>query len=76
MRRRDRRLVAGFQARVDPQVKPLPPDSEKNRTYATQRKQRAPRQPSNQEFDLRTEVYKLFGVDVSCPFSLIRCAGR
>ena len=59
------RLVAGFEARVDPQVKPLPPDSKKNRTYATKRKKRAQRQPPSREFDLRTEVYKLFGVDVT-----------
>jgi len=39
--------------------------TEKNRTYAKKRKQRAKTQPPSREFDLRTEVYKLFGVDVT-----------
>jgi transposase len=59
------RLVGRFQPRVDPELKPLPSDQKKNRSYAKQRKKRARRQPGTREFDLRTEVYKLFGVDVT-----------
>ena len=59
------RLIGGLEPRVDPQLQPLPPDSKKNRTYAKKRKQRAKTQPPSREFDLRTEVYKLFGVDVT-----------
>jgi transposase len=59
------RLVGAFEPRVDPEVKPLPPDSKKKRNYAKQRKKRAKKQPPAPEFDLRTEVYKLFGVDVT-----------
>jgi transposase len=59
------RLVGRFQPRVDPAVKPLPSDQKKNRSYAKQRKKRERRQPGTQAFDLRTEVYKLFGVDVT-----------
>jgi transposase len=59
------RLVGGFEPRVDPEVEPLPPDSKKNRNYAKQRKKRAKTQQPHREFDLRTEVYKLFGVDVT-----------
>lgn len=59
------RLIANFEPRVDPQVKPLPPDTKKNRNYDKKRKKRAKTQPPSREFDLRTEVYKLFGVDVT-----------
>ena len=60
------RLVGTFQPRVDPEVKPLPPDQKKrNRNYAKSRKRRARPQSSTREFDLRTEVYKLYGVDVT-----------
>jgi hypothetical protein len=63
------RLIGGLESRVDPQLHPqlerLPPDSKKHRTYAKKRKQRAKTQPPSCEFDLRTEVYKLFGVDVT-----------
>jgi hypothetical protein len=59
------RLVGTFQPRVDPEVKPLPPDQKKNRTYHKKRKRRAPGQPVAREFDLPTEVYQLFGVDVT-----------
>jgi transposase len=58
------RLTCSFPARVDPKEKPLPPDSKKQRNYAKKRNKRAKLQPPNQDFDLRTEVYKLFGVDV------------
>ena len=59
------RLTGSFPPLVDPEVKPLPPDSKKNRNYAKNRKKRAKMQQPNQNFDLRTEVYKLFGVDVT-----------
>jgi transposase len=59
------RLVGEFEPRVDPEVKPLPPDSKKSRNHAKKRKQRAKQQTQAREFDLRTEVYKLFGVDVT-----------
>lgn len=59
------RLVGEFEPRVDPEVKPLPPDSKKSRNHAKKRKKRTKKQPGTQEFDLRTEVYKLFGVDVT-----------
>jgi transposase len=60
------RLVGEFEPRVDPEVKPLPPDSKKrSRNYAKKRKKRVPKQTAVGEFDLRTEVYKLFGVDVT-----------
>jgi transposase len=42
---------------VDPTQKPLPPDTKKRRT-------RNGRNPDEGGFDMRTEVYKLFGVDV------------
>jgi hypothetical protein len=50
---------------VDPEVKPLPPDSKKKRNYTKKRKKRAKTQPALPPFDLRTEVYKVFGVDVT-----------
>ncbi|HEX2714032.1 MAG TPA: IS110 family transposase [Candidatus Acidoferrales bacterium] len=59
------RLVGCFQPRVDPEVKPLPPDQKKNRNYAKSRKRRTRPKSSTRKFDLRTEVYKLFGVDVT-----------
>ena len=59
------RLVGTFQPRVDPEVKPLPPDQKKNRNYDKSRKRRTRPQSGAREFDLRTEVYKLFGVDVT-----------
>jgi transposase len=46
-------------------VKPLPPDGKKNKSYAKNRKKRVKPQQPPVEFDLRTEVYKLFGVDVT-----------
>jgi transposase len=57
--------VGTFPARVDPEVKPLPPDGKKKRNYNKNRKRRAPRQAPPPSFDLRTELYKLFGVDVT-----------
>jgi transposase len=59
------RLVGEFEPRVDPEIKPLPPDSKKKRNYAHKRKKRPQTQPPARALDLRTEVYKLFGVDVT-----------
>ena len=46
--------------RVDPKEKPLPPDKKKRR----KRNGRNPAPAGDQQFDMRTEMYKLFGVDV------------
>ena len=59
------RLVGNFSPRVDPEVKPLPVDQKKNRNYDKKRKKRDRRQPGARSFDLRAEVYKLFGVDIT-----------
>jgi transposase len=53
-------LLGAFQAWVDPGAKPLPPDGKKRR----QRSGRNPGGKDQQKFDMRTEMYKLFGVDV------------
>jgi hypothetical protein len=52
-------LLGEFEARVNPGEKPLPPDAKK-------RRKRSGRNPggAGQGYDLRTEMYKLFGVDV------------
>lgn len=52
-------LLGEFEARVDPNEKPLPADSKK-------RRKRSGRNPGGEQegYDLRTELYKLFGVDV------------
>ena len=67
------RLVQAFEPRVDPEVKPLPPDRKKGRSWQKKRATRARRnlkepetkEPETEVFDLRTEVYQLFGVDVT-----------
>lgn len=59
------RLIVSFEPRVDPEVKPLPPDTKRNRNYAKKRNKRAKMQSASREFDLRTEGYKLFGIDVT-----------
>jgi transposase len=53
------KLVVAFVARVDPAERPLPPDRK--------RKQRGRKKNVNPKtgFDLRTESYKLFGVDLT-----------
>jgi transposase len=56
------KLIVAFQPRVDPAEKPLPPDRKRNRNAP--RKQNKPG-VSQTGFDLRTENYKLFGVDVT-----------
>ena len=55
-------LLGAFEPRVDPNKKPLPPDRKRNRSGKKRRKKNG-----NLEigFDLRTEAYKLFGVDVT-----------
>ncbi len=54
--------LSRFEPRVDPAVKPLPPDGKRNRQAAKRRKKPG---PPTTAFDLRTEAYKLFGVDVT-----------
>ena len=49
------KLVAAFEPKVDPQQKPLPPD----------RKRRRKKKGGDPDFNLRTEAYKLFGVDLT-----------
>jgi len=52
------KLVVTFEPRVDPQQKPLPADRKK--------RQRGRRKKSGHPgFDMRTEAYKLFGVDLT-----------
>ena len=54
-------LLGEFAARVDPTQKPLPFDGKKNRSARKRRKKTG----RSENFDLRTEAYKLFGVDVT-----------
>jgi transposase len=54
------KLAVAFQPRVDPAEKPLPPDRKKRRRRG-RRKSTHPKTG----FDLRTESYKLFGVDLT-----------
>lgn len=56
------RRVGTFPPRADPEQKPLPPDRKRNRNEKKRRQKRG--QPKT-GFDLRTETYKLFGVDVT-----------
>ena len=56
------KLVGTFAPRVDPAQKPLPADRKRNRNASKKRNKRG--LPAN-GFDLRTEAYKLFGVDVT-----------
>jgi transposase len=51
-----------FEPRTDPAERPLPPDRKRNRAGSKRRKKNGHPHP---EFDLRTETYKLFGVDVT-----------
>jgi transposase len=51
-----------FEPWVDPAEKPLPPDQKRNRAGRKRRKKSGHPNPG---FDLRTEAYKLFGVDVT-----------
>src|ERR1022692_3772776 len=58
------RLVVAFEPRVDPAEKPLPPD---RKAKQRKRKKRGVTPGVNPKtgFDMRTEAYKLFGVDVT-----------
>jgi transposase len=56
------RMLLEFQPRTDPEVRPLPPDRKKNRAGKKRRKKNGHPNPG---FDMRTETYKLFGVDVT-----------
>jgi transposase len=53
-------LLRAFEPRVDPEQKPLPPDRKKK-----QSRRKKKNVNSKTGFDLRTESYKLFGVDLT-----------
>ena len=55
------KLLVAFQPRVDPAEKPLPPDRKKRQRGREKKKNANPKTG----FDLRTESYKLFGVDLT-----------
>jgi transposase len=55
-------LLSQFTPRVDPAERPLPPDRKRNRAAKKRRKRTG---NPDTTFDLRTEAYKLFGVDVT-----------
>src|SRR5260370_23919920 len=55
-------MLQGFAPRIDPVARPLPPDRKRNRAGSQRRRKNGHPHP---DFDLRTEAYKLFGVDVS-----------
>ena len=52
------KLVSAFEPRVDPEYKPLPEDRKKR-----QRKRK--KKSGSPDFDMRTEAYMLFGVDLT-----------
>jgi transposase len=56
------RRLGSFEPWADPSKKPLPPDRKRNRSDKKRRKKNGNLET---EFDLRTEAYKLFGVDVT-----------
>ena len=56
------KMLGQFQPRTDPAEKPLPPDRKQNRAGKKRRKKMGHPNPG---FDLRTEAYRLFGVDVT-----------
>ena len=56
------KLLPQFEPRIDPALRPLPPDRKRNRTGKKRRKKNG---HPNPEFDLGTEAYKLFGVDIT-----------
>jgi hypothetical protein len=56
------KLLPRFEPRVDPTEKPLPRDQKRNRAGQKRRKKNGHPNPG---FDLRTEAYELFGVDVT-----------
>src|SRR5260370_33494019 len=55
-------MLQEFETRTDPRERPFPPDRKRNRAGSKRRKKNGHPHP---EFDLRTETYKLFGVDVT-----------
>lgn len=55
-------LVCGFEPRVDPKEKPLPPDRKR---YRSDKKRARKSGRLETDFNLRTEAYKLFGIDVT-----------
>ena len=55
-------MLREFEPRIDPVERPLPPDRKRNRAGSKRRKKNGHPHP---EFDLRTQTYKLFGVDVT-----------
>jgi hypothetical protein len=54
-------MLGEFAPHVDLEQKPLPPDAKKNRSGAKRRKKAG----HSSNFDVRTEAYRLFGVDVT-----------
>ena len=56
------KLLREFEPRTDPTERPLPPDRKRNRTGKKKRTLNGQPAPP---FDLRTEAYKLFGVDIT-----------
>jgi len=56
------KMLQQFEPRTDPGERPLPPDRKRNRAGSKRRKKNGHPHP---DFDLRTEAYKLFGVDVT-----------
>jgi len=56
------KVEGSIDPRVDPQQTPLPPDNKGNRSGAKRRKKAG---HVESQLDLRTEAYKLFGVDVT-----------
>jgi hypothetical protein len=56
------KMLPQFEPRTDPLERPLPHDRKQNRDGRKKRRKNGHPHP---EFDLRTETYKLFGVDVT-----------
>ena len=52
------KLVAAFEPRVDPEEKPLPEDRK-------QKQRKRKKKSGRPDFNMRTEAYKLFGVDLT-----------
>jgi transposase len=52
------KLVAAFEPKVDPEQKPMPEDRK-------QKARRRKKKSGSPDFDMRTEAYKLFGVDLT-----------
>ena len=56
------KMLREFEPRTDPTERPLPPDRKRYRGGSKRRKKNGHPHP---KFDMRTETYKLFGVDVT-----------